>query len=68
MRYALRGMRYAAKNRTYGNRVGVIPYSRFSVRYALRKNESRHVAIHAACECEFGWGNPETDVTGRGFP
>ena len=72
MRHAACVMRYAAKNRTYGNRVGVIPYSRFSVRYrtryALRKNESRHVAIHAACECEFGWGNPETDVTGRGFP
>ena len=49
-------MRYAAKNRTYGNRVGVNPYSRFLVRYrtryAMRKNESRHVHANANSDGE----------------
>ena len=72
MQHALCSVRYAAKSQTYGNHVGVITYCRFSVfyraQYVMRKNESRHVTIHTACECEFGWVNPETDITGQGFP
>ena len=33
-----------------------------------RKKWIAHVAIGAACECEFRTGNPENDVSGRGFP
>ena len=71
MWHAVCSMRYVAKYQTYGNRVGMIPHSqilvRYRTRYATRENESWHVAIQAACECKFRWGNPETDVTGRGF-
>ncbi len=66
MRYAVRG-----KNRTYHYRVGMIPYIRFLLRcriqYAVRQNESEHVAINAASEHEFGWGKLRNDVTEQGI-
>ena len=56
-------MWHAAKNiehiNYFNNRVSATPTVRFLVRchmrYAMRKNESLHVMIHAACECEFAW-------------
>ena len=66
------GMHYAAcgqKNRAYNNRLSATPYVQFLVccrmRYAMRKNESLHVAIHGAWQIRMV--NPENDVTDRGF-
>ena len=60
-------MRYAActvaKNPTHNICRSVNPYVFFSVRcrmqYVMWRNESLHVVIGAACECEFRWGIPK---------
>ena len=65
---AVCSMRHAAKK----YRVGVVPYVRFSVRcfvrYAMQDYESQHVAIGAACECEFYEEIPEMTSPALAFP
>ena len=81
-RYGWCTMRHAVcgKNHTYHIRMSMIPFIHFlprcRMRYALRQNESLHVAIielrillsssgrgSDSCEYEYGLGNPWNDIT-----